>query len=312
MLENILLILGTSFVIAIVLYSGIVATYRDLNSLEYVFLAVLGILVSAFISYFLGKKSLREEAKKGLEGEAKKALRRITVISESAVRIYRNVQEKLDVFTSASEAKSKISNELVHEYFYGIANQMKDLTTNIGASVEDWRDILPEEFKKLDEQNKKLAEAYEKAIQEKDEIKRRYQQDLKEQKKDKAEREALVRALRGELASTHEKYQAEIEKIKSEYASISGYGTTAPRLSELITLSDRVKLYALPLKPSDFLDDKGTVLQDKPKEKSEDNSSEEKIKGNSEEKEEVSKKDDGPIEVFLEEDSEKEEIKKKK
>ena len=126
MLEIVLLILGTSFVIGIVVYSGIVATYRDLSSLEYVFLAVLGILVSAFISYFLGKKSLREEAQKGLEGEAKKALRRITVISQSAVRIYRNVQEKLDVFTSSSETKSKISNELVHEYFYGIGNQMKD------------------------------------------------------------------------------------------------------------------------------------------------------------------------------------------
>jgi len=102
MIENILLGLGILYVTAIVVYCGVVATYRDLSSLEYVFLAVLGILVSALISYLGGKKSLREEAKKSLEEGAKKALRRINVISESGIRIFQNVQEKLRIICIVS------------------------------------------------------------------------------------------------------------------------------------------------------------------------------------------------------------------
>jgi len=192
---------------------------------------------------------------------------------------------------------------------------------NIEASVEDWRDILPDEFKKLDEQNRKFAEAYERAIQEKNEIERKYQEDLKIYKEDRKKREAAIRALRGELGRTHGKYKAEIARIKSEYAPISGYGTTTPSvsgssLSDLMfpaTEAARKFIHQFSLSG---LDDRWAVIGEepkgKPKGKSKDNSTLIKAKDNSEEKEQVSNKDDGSTHVFLPDEEERKPRRRKK
>lgn len=316
MQKNIFLILGISFVVAIFVLGGQVASRRSLTPFEFYLLSGFAILVSGLISFFGGQKVIRDEVKNSLKGEAQKALRRIIVISESTRRISENVQQKLNRLRVSSEVKTEKSNELILEYFDGIGNQIKDLMTNIKASVEDWRDILPEEFKKKDEQNKKLVEASEKAIQEKDAIERKYKTELKKYKEDETKREALIKALRGELDSTVEKYQVEIAKIKSEYG---------PRLSELLTLDEILGVKKPSRKFSqDFsqaffkdLDNDTTNISEevrkKSEEKPEDNSTVAEIKDNNEEKEQVSKKDDAPMRVSVpEEDSEREESKEKK
>lgn len=247
-IRNMFLILGILYVVGIVVYSAIVASRRSLTSLEVVFLTVLGILVSTLISYFSGQKALRDEVTKGLRGEAEKALRRIIVISQSAGRIFQNVKVKMEDFANLSETKTKKSNELIYQYFYELANQIEDLIANIDASVEDWRDILPEKVGILDEQKRKIAEANERAIQERNELIKKYQKELEKYKKDDSKIKEIKEDLREELALKLGEFQAEIAKIKSQYAPISlGFGTAAPyvsggRLSELMTLSDRIRL----------------------------------------------------------------------
>jgi len=272
--RNILYLLGILCIPGIFVIGGIVTSRGKLNSFEFYLLSVFLVLVSGLLAYFPGQKEHEEQAKRRFKGEAEKALRRIIVISDSAGRIFQNVQEKLDEFTDSSEVKTKKSNELIYEYFYGIGTQMQHLIVNIDASVEDWRDILPEELRMIHERRKKYVEANTRAIQE---IKK-YREELRKYKKDDSETKEIVGDFKSEFALKIGELQAEIEKIRYQYPSISGYGTTIP----LVTGTPMYDWEKIHIDPTKFnwpiiessekevseLQEHGLPLEEKPKKKS--------------------------------------------
>jgi hypothetical protein len=173
-------------------------------------LTLIGIYASAQVSYILGKKGSFGEAQERIKGEANKALRRIIGVRQSALRLRENV----DRITSTVSANDREIGgaELVLEYFGGIYRQLSDLLENVNSSIEDWRDIVPEQVKGLREAEAKQYELFEKKLLDLEGVRADYESRIHEgDEKLKAIVEEEVRKKTLEIEA---KYRAELARLK--------------------------------------------------------------------------------------------------
>ena len=168
-LPVVLCLIGTVIVIGIFIYLW---TRKTLSVNDSVLLNIITVVISVGISLYLGRYFSYEQARKRIEGEATKALRRIVRIKESTLRLQESCVRMMSKIDEDYEGMGE--QKLLLEYFQGIHAQLSDLKGNVVSSIEDWGDMLPEEVQglkrveteelelleqKLDEVNKVIEEA---------------------------------------------------------------------------------------------------------------------------------------------------------
>jgi hypothetical protein len=134
---------GVSLVAASVLVSGlylIVASQRELTSLEGTLLQFVTLAMGTLGSYALGRESTKEAAKEVIKPHARSAFRRLLSLYESLSRLAFAIQQ------------SKLAcAENTKEYFVldKLDAVVNEQISTADDALEDWKDIIPEELEKL-------------------------------------------------------------------------------------------------------------------------------------------------------------------
>lgn len=112
---------------------------------------------------------------------AKSAVRRISSISAAANRLNDRIEARKSAITSGTEwvPADPTQKALLFEQFDGLSRQVAEIRDNIAASEGDWRDILPEEFAKKEEVERKILQEREIAIEAREKAFAEAQQTLK-------------------------------------------------------------------------------------------------------------------------------------
>ncbi len=173
--SKVLCLAGVIGIIPLFVFLG---TRQELSSSDVISINLLILIISAGISFYLGRYFSYDEALGRIHGEAVKALRRIVGIKASLSGLKRNC----DRITGAimSDYKDKDDQKVLLEYLHGINSQVLDTLVNVNSSIDDWRDVIPKEvdglrkaqgdrLKLLEEKQKgydKLSEEYKIKIKE--------------------------------------------------------------------------------------------------------------------------------------------------
>lgn len=118
----------------------IVASFRDLSALENTLLQVFSLGVGLVGSYILGQESAREAGREMMKPHARSAFRRLLSLTQSLSRLV-NTMETIRPTVSANPQATVVLDRLE-----GIVVEQ---ITQAADALEDWRDVLPEEFQAM-------------------------------------------------------------------------------------------------------------------------------------------------------------------
>jgi len=118
----------------------IVATLRDLSALENTLLQVFSLGVGLIGSYILGQESAREAGREMMKPHARSAFRRLLSLTQSLSRL---VQTMGSVRPEAAENAQAAA---IVDRLEGIVVEQ---IAQAADALEDWRDVLPEEFQAM-------------------------------------------------------------------------------------------------------------------------------------------------------------------
>jgi len=254
-LSSYLCLIGLLIVIGIFYH---LLTRETLSVSDSILLTFISVLISAGISLYLGRYYSYEEARKRIEGEATKALRRIICIKNSADRLRNNTDRIINVIILKYEKKE--DQELLLEYFRGIHSQLLDLIGNIRYSIDDWADIVPKEVKEFKELEKKELEIYDEKLKEWDKITEQYADKLEKSKGKQLEH--VRKEVEKQVQKLRSEYEREIVKMKAEASVSIPYSTmSSPVSAPILTLpSTSLDLGNFPLSFDTMRGIKGGVL----------------------------------------------------
>ncbi len=156
-------------VLVVIVFAAILlaALYRvqkaELTLTEQILIQFSLVFLGAILAWLVAKRDEERNILSKQKALAKSAVRRILGISRSAAR-HRNllrgaVREVSD--ESGLYRMSKAQKALLLEKLSLFEQQLAELRDNIEDSIGDWRDILPEEFEKVQEFNRTVSEAQE-------------------------------------------------------------------------------------------------------------------------------------------------------
>ena len=182
------------------------------------------ILIQFFLT-FLGALFAWLVAKRDEEGNilskqkalAKSAVRRILGISRTAMRhrnlLRRAVREVSD--ESGLYRMSKAQKALLLEKLSLFEQQLAELRDNIEDSIGDWRDILPEEFEKVQEFNRTVSEAQEEMSEQLEKVRAEIEQKGEEESKKREE-------LDNKIAESLKKFD---KRLGQKWSELQPFGT---------------------------------------------------------------------------------------
>jgi len=118
----------------------IVATFRDLSALENTLLQVFSLGVGLVGSYILGQESARNTGREMMKPHARSAFRRLLSLTQSLSRLVQTIET---VRPSPGENPQAIA---IVDRLEGIVIEQ---IAQAADALEDWRDVLPEEFQAM-------------------------------------------------------------------------------------------------------------------------------------------------------------------
>jgi hypothetical protein len=118
----------------------LVATQRDLTPLENTLLQVFSLGLGLIGSYVLGQESARDSAQQIIKPHARSAFRRLVSLTQSLARLVQTIQS---IRNGAAQNAQAV---ILLDRLEGIV--IEQIATAADA-LEDWRDVLPEDFKAL-------------------------------------------------------------------------------------------------------------------------------------------------------------------
>lgn len=132
------LLVGASVIIAIIFL--VMASMRDLTSLENTLLQIFSLGLGLVGSYVLGKESARETARELIKPHARSAFRRLLSLYKSLSRLATAIQ----LARQGADGNDQATN---------ILDRLEVMVTEqIGTAddaLEDWNDVVPEEVANL-------------------------------------------------------------------------------------------------------------------------------------------------------------------
>ncbi len=127
-------------ILALVILVCIAAT-RDLSGLESVLLQIILLAIGSSISFFAGHRSAREAAREIIKHRARSAFRRL-------LSLYRSLSRAAAAIDSSQSSKS---DENYHVLLARLEEIVAYQLMTADDALEDWRDIVPEDVKELEE-----------------------------------------------------------------------------------------------------------------------------------------------------------------
>ena len=118
-----------------------VATTRTLTGLESVILQFFSLLAGLIGSFFFGRQSAREAAREIIKPHARSAFRRL-------LSLYQSLSRVADVIESSQNSESPEENQATLAKLEAIVVEQ---LSSADDAIEDWRDIVPEDVKELDQ-----------------------------------------------------------------------------------------------------------------------------------------------------------------
>lgn len=115
---------------------------RELTTTEMVMFQVFILSLGFYGSYVFGKQSAEEAARKIIRPHARSAFRRVLDVYRGLLALVQRVRHA----RKENQNDQKLSYELENIEF-----ALNDITRTIDSSMEDWRDIVPEEVAEVEE-----------------------------------------------------------------------------------------------------------------------------------------------------------------
>jgi len=134
---------GLVFILTAFIVSGIfvyVSTVRDLTALENTLLQLFSLGLGLLGSYLLGKASASQNAQEMIKPHARSAFRRLVSLTQSLSRLAQTMQDLRPPNGENPQAAAIVDR------LEGIV--IEQIATAADA-LEDWRDVLPEDFHAL-------------------------------------------------------------------------------------------------------------------------------------------------------------------
>jgi hypothetical protein len=221
-LSDILILIGSIFVLLILIYIMIKA---QLDKSDALLLNFISVVITCLVSVFIGRYFSVEEAFKRLEGEATKALRRILRIKDATINL------KLNCVRIAQGIRNHFDDDeqkILLEYINGLNNQLTDLLNNVDSSIDDWGDMLPDKVRIIKESENELFRIVMKKHEELGELYNEYEKKLQQAGQD--QRDLIQEELDDKAKNIKKEFDAEIAKKKMEFKfePISVTAATSP------------------------------------------------------------------------------------
>lgn len=118
----------------------IVSSYRDLSALENTLLQVFSLGLGLIGSYIMGQESARDTAREMIKPHARSAFRRLVSLTQSLSRLVQTMQA-----IRPDETKNPQAAVIVDRLESIVVEQI----STAADALEDWRDVLPEDFSAL-------------------------------------------------------------------------------------------------------------------------------------------------------------------
>lgn len=131
---------GIAIVVSVVFIA--VSGYRELSGLENTFFQVFALGIGLVGSYIMGRASAVEAGREIIKPHARSAFRRLISLTKSLARLVQTIDA-----IRATRAHSE-QTLTVLDRIEGIV--IEQIATAADA-LEDWRDVLPDEFRALEE-----------------------------------------------------------------------------------------------------------------------------------------------------------------
>jgi hypothetical protein len=153
------LIVGCLVLLVVLLTLTIIVTGdEDSTGLENGLLQFIFFAVSTAVAVFLGYISAKEQAKEIVRPHGRKAVRRIVTLG-TQIRSFGSVIEvERERLAHRAKADGELDQFEVEKTLEVLASQLDGQLQTIEDSIEDWRDVVPEEVAAL-EQRAREAES---------------------------------------------------------------------------------------------------------------------------------------------------------
>jgi len=236
---SLLVILLLTFVIFI--WPLRITSQRQLTPLEQTLFQLFLVLLTFLFSWVLAKRTEERNVLANQKSLARSAVRRINGITSSANRLKRSIRRCKDEVAGGAHwtEMEAVRRDLLVELFEGLGSQVEDMTENIAASTEDWRDILPEEFAKREEAERRILHATEVAIDDINKVLAGLREELAKGTVQTGEQISQLKELMGkQIENVENKLSVKVEQIRTDAA---GASTAVPYAGSGVLFEPRVK-----------------------------------------------------------------------
>lgn len=146
---------------------------------------------------------------------ARKTIKKTYELLRTTSRTLDNIDVKAGTILSGStDSEFKLDRALAHEFIQNIRNQVVEVYNSVSVCIEDWRDIMTEEFEHIEKKERLLDKIILEQI-----IKAKHLQELNQ---DKEAHEKEILALKADLARLAERQRTSQSEIISESRKLIG------------------------------------------------------------------------------------------
>ncbi|MHB8842007.1 MAG: hypothetical protein ACYC56_09540 [Candidatus Aquicultor sp.] len=154
------------------------------------------------ITYYVSKQKLAKRQKE----LARKSIKKTYELLRTTSRTLDTIDLKAGaILNNANDSEFKLDRELAHEFMQNIRNQVIEVYNSVSICIEDWRDIMADEFEHIEKKERLLDKIILEQI-----IKARHLQELNQDKEVHAKEILAIKADMARLAERQRTSQTEI------------------------------------------------------------------------------------------------------
>jgi hypothetical protein len=136
----------------------LVSARRPLSPLEQTLFSLVTLGLGVWASFVAGHEQGRQEAEARLRAQARSAFRRVVTLYGGHQRTVNLIQERLGYLLSTHATTGQIEAGRVTDAFLLVQAQVVEQGHTANDSIEDWRDLAPDEIEELEAALRKKLE----------------------------------------------------------------------------------------------------------------------------------------------------------
>jgi len=162
-------------------------------------------------TYYYSRQKLAKRQKE----LARKSIKKTYELLRTTSRTLDTIDLKAStILNNANDGEIKLDRELAHEFVQNIRNQVIEVYNSVSICIEDWRDIMADEFEHIEKKERLLDKIILEQI-----IKARHLQELNQ---DKEAHEKEILAIKADMARLAERQRTSQSEIIGESRKLIG------------------------------------------------------------------------------------------